>query len=96
MTDAEVNAVADGRVFTGDQALAAGLIDALGGLEPAIERCAELAGYKEDQYEVVYLGTDPVNRLFTGFGALLHGTEPQTLLPVSPTSYSPVMYLYAP
>jgi len=35
MTPAQVRALADGRIFSGTQALAAGLVDQLGGLESA-------------------------------------------------------------
>lgn len=41
---AQVRPFADGRVLTGSQALAAGLIDELGGLRDAARRCAQLAG----------------------------------------------------
>lgn len=36
--------VADGRVITGEQGLAVGLVDRIGGQEEAVERAAELAG----------------------------------------------------
>ena len=40
----DVKKIADGRVFTGEQALEVGLIDELGSLEDAIQSAAELAG----------------------------------------------------
>ncbi len=40
----EVRALADGRIFTGRQAKEVGLVDALGTLEEAIAKTAELAG----------------------------------------------------
>jgi protease-4 len=40
----EVRGMADGRIYTGRQALELGLIDELGGLEEAIKRSAELTG----------------------------------------------------
>jgi protease-4 len=40
----EIRAVADGRIFTGRQAVTAGLVDELGDLEKAIQRAGELAG----------------------------------------------------
>ncbi len=46
MSDEEVRAVADGRIFTGDQAHAHGLVDELGDLESAIRGAAEMAGIK--------------------------------------------------
>ncbi|PKN13176.1 MAG: signal peptide peptidase SppA [Deltaproteobacteria bacterium HGW-Deltaproteobacteria-4] len=48
----EVKKVADGRIMTGRQALAAGLVDKLGGLESAIDLAADLAGIVEP--EVIY------------------------------------------
>jgi signal peptide peptidase SppA len=44
MTVEAVRAVAGGRVFTGREAASRGLVDALGGLERAVERARELAG----------------------------------------------------
>ena len=43
MTRDEVHAVAQGRVWTGEQALERGLVDALGGLDVAITKAEELA-----------------------------------------------------
>ena len=48
----KVKEVADGRIMTGRQALVAGLVDKLGGLETAIDLAAELAGI--DDPKVVY------------------------------------------
>jgi protease-4 len=48
----KVKEVADGRIMTGRQALAAGLVDKLGGLETAIDLAAELAGISDPK--VVY------------------------------------------
>jgi protease-4 len=48
----KVREVADGRIMTGRQALAAGLVDKLGGLETAIDLAAELAGI--DDPKVIY------------------------------------------
>ena len=47
MSTAEVDAIGQGRVFTGRQALAAGLVDELGGLEDAIRIAAVEAGFPE-------------------------------------------------
>lgn len=48
MTCEEVHKVAQGRVWTGKEALANGLVDALGGLDDAIEIAKIKAGFKED------------------------------------------------
>jgi protease-4 len=43
----EIHAVAQGRVWTGDQALANGLVDELGGVDDAIAHAAELASLED-------------------------------------------------
>lgn len=42
----EVNAIAQGRIWTGEQAKSNGLVDDLGGLDVAVEHIRELAGIK--------------------------------------------------
>jgi protease-4 len=44
----EVRRLADGRILTGRQALAAGLVDTLGTFEDARRICADLAGIKAE------------------------------------------------
>ncbi len=46
MLPSDVQKIADGRVFTGEQAIKIGLIDELGNLEDAIESAAKLSGIK--------------------------------------------------
>lgn len=48
MSVEEVAALADGRVMTGRQAVDAGLVDMLGGLDQAMERLRNLAGVDKD------------------------------------------------
>jgi protease-4 len=68
----EIHKVAQGRVWTGKQALERGLIDELGGLDRSIEVARELAGLASgDDLEVLELPA-PVNffeALSEGFGA---------------------------
>ncbi len=52
-----VERVAQGRVLSAGDALEAGLVDALGSLDAAVEEAAVLAGLAEDEYEV--LGIQP-------------------------------------
>lgn len=47
-TPEEIDAVAQGRVWTGRQAHGVGLVDNLGGLDLAVDRAASLAGLAED------------------------------------------------
>jgi protease-4 len=53
LEEAEVRAIADGRIFTGRMAKELGLVDKMGNLEVAIQRAAELAGI-EGKPQVVY------------------------------------------
>ena len=46
-TKEEIDAIGQGRVWTGSQALKIGLVDELGGIEQAIETAARLAGLSE-------------------------------------------------
>ncbi len=53
MSPEEVALIADGRIFTGRQALEAGLVDELGNLQDSIKAAAELAGVV-GEVEIVY------------------------------------------
>ena len=55
MTPVAVEAVAEGRVFSGRDAQKLGLVDKLGGLDEAIAAAADLCGLKE--YRTVYIKT---------------------------------------
>lgn len=46
LESAAVNRFADGRIFTGAKAKELGLVDTLGGLQPAVARAAQIAGLK--------------------------------------------------
>lgn len=52
MSRDEVDAVAQGRVWTGSQALERGLVDQLGTFDEAVLRAAELAELEEGRYQV--------------------------------------------
>jgi protease-4 len=51
----EIEAAAQGRVWTGSDALERGLVDKLGDLPEAIESAAELAGLERGSYELDYI-----------------------------------------
>ncbi|MBI1315810.1 signal peptide peptidase SppA [bacterium] len=65
MTFAEVDSVAQGRVWTGNSALGIGLIDALGGLRRAESCAARMAGLEKGSYRVVEYPEieDPIQQL---------------------------------
>jgi protease-4 len=68
MTRDEVDAIAGGRIWTGQQALALGLVDELGGIERAIELTLEEAGLEPDATVTLDLYPRPPSWLdfFTG------------------------------
>ena len=75
-SEAEIERIADGRVWTGTQALEHGLVDGLGGLEEAIERARVLADRPEAR--VVHLNAErpPLERLFRpALGASFRGAQ---------------------
>jgi protease-4 len=51
----EIDSLAQGRVWTGADAKAAGIVDELGGIDEAIAEAAELAGLEDDEYDVRWM-----------------------------------------
>ncbi len=78
----EIESLAEGRVWTGADAKAAGLVDELGGIDEAIAKAAELAGL-EDGYDVRWMEQDIswrdalVMRLRRGIAWLVEAVAPQ-------------------
>lgn len=87
---AKVRALADGRVFTGNQALKAGLVDKLGNFHDAIQVAADLAGIK---------GKPSTRRLgrVTGFEALFNASsylQARSRFPYGYSSAPPAELIY--
>jgi len=70
----KVREIADGRVYTGKQAMELGLVDELGNLPEAIDRAAELGGIKGEPRLVEY--HRPPTLLETFFGSLVSPFQP--------------------
>ncbi len=81
MSLAEVDAVAQGRIWTGSQALERGLVDELGDYDDAIRIAAEMAGIEDYRVVVVKEETDPLQELLEALGAdaAAHIAGPQGL-----------------
>jgi protease-4 len=60
MTKGEIDAIGQGRLWTGKQALERGLVDELGDLDRAVEIAAELANLSDYEIKNVITSTDPV------------------------------------
>jgi len=83
----DVTRIADGRIFTGEQALRAGLVDETGNLEDAIKVAGKLAGIKGEP--VVVSKKEKLSLI-----NLLRGTVPKELADIIPSVK--VKYLFAP
>jgi protease-4 len=72
---AEVDEIAQGRVWSGTDALKIQLVDALGGLENAIEAAAELAGLEDYRVEDYPKLKEPIQQIMEDlFGGMQTGT----------------------
>lgn len=98
--------LADGRIYTGSEALRVGLVDELGGLRDAIRKAGELAGLGPDPVLLKPHSSADLGKVFQMMGkapgSALEGLrgEIQTFLgipraPVLP-GHLPVAYLYSP
>ena len=83
----EVRKIADGRIFTGEQARTHGLVDDLGTLEDAIKTAATLAGIKDEP--VVVSNKDEFSVI-----DLLRNKIPKEMADIFPTVK--IKYLYSP
>jgi protease-4 len=83
----DVKKIADGRIFTGEQALKAGLIDELGNLEDTVKAAAKLSGIKGEPVVIS-------KKERFSFVNLLKGSMPKELFDVFPSVK--VKYLFTP
>jgi len=79
MPVAEVRALADGRIYTGEQAVTNGLVDELGGMREALDGAAELSGARSSAY--TEFGVPPLLKWLLGGQAQSRGRVIQTRLP---------------
>jgi protease-4 len=83
----DVRKIADGRIFSGNQALKAGLVDELGDLEHAIKVAARFAGIKGEPEVVTKKERSPILDL-------LDGKIPDSVLKIIPKVE--LKYMYVP
>jgi len=87
MSPVEIDAAANGRIFTAQQALERGLVDRIGFVEDAVDRAIALAGLDKDDTRVVryqsppsllsVLGAEVPQRPAVGLDTLLDMTTPR-------------------
>ncbi len=79
--------LADGRIYTGEQAMELGLVDEMGGMDQAIEGAKELAGL-EDALVVRYQPSDSLSALL--FNALAQQQKPADPLGIRALTQQPI------
>jgi protease-4 len=75
MSEAAVRELADGRVYSGRQALANGLIDELGDLDDAIAKAADLGGISGEPRIIEYTRVPTFQELLLGFSTTLNRSQ---------------------
>jgi protease-4 len=91
MAESDIMPYADGRVFTGSQAVEYKLVDELGTFEDAVNKARQLAKLPEDS--AVYEDTaSPIERILTTMSSFVKPKLEQYI----PTNYSLVEYSYMP
>lgn len=75
LTESEVRQIADGRTYTGRQALDNGLVDELGNLQDAIDKAADMGGIVGEPRIIEYERLPSFEQFLTGFSAQLNRTQ---------------------
>lgn len=91
----EVRELADGRIYSGRQALENGLVDELGNLDDAIAKAADLGGISGEPRIVEYERLPDFTTLFRGFSSRLTQNESDRLIEIIETFTTPsLQYRY--
>ena len=91
----EVRELADGRIYSGRQALDRGLVDELGNLDDAIAKAAELGGISGEPRIVEYQRIPDLSALLGGFSGRLTQSESDRLIEIIETFTTPsLQYRY--
>ena len=73
--------LSQGQIFTGEQAVANGLVDQLGGFDTAIAYTADLVGLESDP-RLIYKSRPQVSKFFEQLGAMFSFRKPWALLQI--------------
>jgi protease-4 len=80
LDEATVRQIADGRIYSGRQALANGLVDELGNLDDAIAKATELGGISGEPRLVEYEHLPSFASFLTGLSSRLNGSQADQVL----------------
>lgn len=91
----EVRALADGRIYSGSQALALGLVDELGDLQDAIAKAAALGGIAGEPRIVEYEHVPGLRDFLAGFSASVSKSEAERTMELVTSLMTPqIEYRY--
>ena len=104
LSRAQIEAVADGRVFTAQQALELGLVDRIGYLDDALDRCRERAGLRDANITTYRLGWWPAANVYGANGPVpapeasdsLDGALRTAVQALAPEPGARFLYLWEP
>jgi protease-4 len=95
LSEERVREIADGRIYSGRQALELGLVDALGNFDDGLARAAELGGISGEPRVIEYERTPTLSDVFLGFSARLErSTADEVLETVSEMALPLLEYRY--
>lgn len=91
-TPEQIDAIAQGHVWTGSDAKANGLIDALGDFDDAVAKAGELAGIKQPELDWYQQDPGLLKSLFSQINiSAVHAAMPEMLKPMVPAPMMDVM-----
>lgn len=97
LPETRVRELADGRIYSGRQALDNGLVDALGNLQDAIDKAAELGGISGEPRIVEYERLPSFQQLLSGLNTRLNRSPTDEILELIAETTMPVLeYRYVP
>lgn len=91
LSQGEVLELADGRIFSGRQAVTNGLVDGLGTRQDAIDKAAALGGISGTPRIVEYSHSASFTSLLSGFSAQMNQSEAEQLLQMLQTLTTPTL-----
>lgn len=94
MTTSQVEAIAEGRVWSGLDARHLGLVDELGGFNDVVAAAAKLAGLDSNDYQLIEMPLSPQEQLLRSLGSVVMPPMQSRLLP--PQMLSQLQRLLAP
>lgn len=91
LPEEDVRRMADGRIYSGSQALALGLVDELGNFEDAIAQAAALGGISEEPRIIEYEHIPGFQDIFLGFSSRLNKSEAEQTMELVNSLLSPAL-----